>query len=258
MGVLPAQGFIKVFVLFLLVGESLANKGKLSVSYYDSTCPQADELVYQAVKKAAMGDQKAPARLLRMFFHDCFIRSGGPHWKVLKGRKDGRVSIAAETKELPPPNSTVTKLIQSFAKKGLSVGDLVALSGAHTLGVSRCTSFSSRINTGNVDPAMDSKFAMKLQGECSMLNAASGNTVFLDATAVTFDNNYYKRLTRGKGVLTSDQDLYNDARTRELVNLYGRHKGLFFSEFAASMVRMGNIGVEGEDGEVRLNCRVVN
>ncbi|XP_031477024.1 peroxidase 66-like [Nymphaea colorata] len=318
MGVLPAQSFVKFFVLFLLVGESLANKGKLSVSYYDSTCPQADELVYQAVRKAAMGDQKVPARLLRMFFHDCFIRgcdgsvlldgngtektappnlslgafdvidaakakvedacprtvscadilamaardavvlSGGPQWKVLKGRKDGRVSIAEETKELPPPNSTVTKLIQSFAKRGLSVGDLVVLSGAHTLGVSSCTSFSSRINTGNVDPAMDSKFATKLQGECSMLNAASGNTVFLDATAVKFDNNYYKRLTRGKGVLTSDQDLYNDARTRELVNLYGRHKGLFFSEFAASMVRMGNIGVKGEDGEVSLNCRVVN
>ncbi|CAN6485041.1 unnamed protein product [Victoria cruziana] len=333
MGLPPARGFMKVFVLFLVVGVSFAKESKLSVSYYDSTCPRADALVSQAVRKAAKGDQRVPARLLRMFFHDCFIRgcdgsvlldstpeneaekdavpnlslgafdviddakaeveaacphtvscadilamaardavvlSGGPYWKVFKGRKDGRVSIAEETKALPAPSSNVLQLIQKFSDKGLSVGDLVVLSGAHTLGVSGCNSFMNRINASAVDPTLDSKFAVKLQGQCSVdamslnkratisLNTTSVNTVFLDATAATFDNNYYKRLTRGKGVLTSDQDLYSDPRTRELVKLYGRHKKLFFWEFAESMVRMGNIGIKGEDGEVRLNCRIVN
>ncbi|KAE8704684.1 Peroxidase 66 [Hibiscus syriacus] len=237
-----------------------------------------------------MFDTKVPARILRMFFHDCFIRgcdasvlldstpqnqaekdgppnislrafyviddaktklestcpatvscadiitvaardvvamSGGPYWNVLKGRKDGRVSKASETINLPAPTFNVSTLIQSFSKRGLGVKDLVALSGGHTLGFSHCSSFEARLRQ------------------------------FLDSTASTFDNNYYKQVVARKGVFGSDQALFSDYRTRWFVESFANDQSLFFREFAASMVKLGNVGVM-EDGEVRLNCRVVN
>lgn len=55
----------------------------------------------------------------------------------------------------------------------------------------------------------------------------------------------------------SDQSLLGDYRTRWIVEAFGRDEGFFFREFAASMVRLGSVGVV-ESGEVRVNCRVVN
>lgn len=46
----------------------------LSPHYYDHTCPQADHIVTNAVKKAMSNDKTVPAALLRMHFHDCFVR----------------------------------------------------------------------------------------------------------------------------------------------------------------------------------------
>lgn len=50
-----------------------------------------------------------------------------------KGRKDGRISKASETQQLPPPTFNISQLQQSFSQRGLSLDDLVALSGKHTL-----------------------------------------------------------------------------------------------------------------------------
>ncbi|MFS7970238.1 putative peroxidase [Helianthus anomalus] len=61
---------------------------------------------------------------------DDFIwRSGGPSWIVLNGRKDGRISKASETIQLPAPTFNISQLQQSFSQRGLSLEDLAALSG---------------------------------------------------------------------------------------------------------------------------------
>lgn len=57
-------------------------------------------------------------------------------------------------------------------------------------------------------------------------------------------------------MFASDQSLLGDYRTRWVVEAFARDQALFFREFAASMVRLGNVGVV-ESGEVRENCRVV-
>lgn len=46
----------------------------LSSNYYDKSCPNVEQIVSNAVKKAAANDRTVPAALLRMHFHDCFIR----------------------------------------------------------------------------------------------------------------------------------------------------------------------------------------
>lgn len=47
------------------------------------------------------------------------------------GRRDGRESHAAETKQLPPPKASLPQLIAMFAVKGLDLKDLVVLSGKY-------------------------------------------------------------------------------------------------------------------------------
>jgi len=48
---------------------------------------------------------------------------------VPKGRKDGRISKAIETRQLPAPTFNISQLRQNFGQRGLSMHDLVALSG---------------------------------------------------------------------------------------------------------------------------------
>ncbi|XP_072148783.1 LOW QUALITY PROTEIN: peroxidase 40 [Setaria viridis] len=67
------------------------------------------------------------------------IQSGGPSWEVEAGRKDGRTaSLQGANVNLPAPTSGVATLVQKFRNVGLSAKDMVALSGAHTIGKSRC------------------------------------------------------------------------------------------------------------------------
>ena len=189
------------------------------------------------------------------------MQSGGPYWSVLKGRKDGKISKASETINLPAPTFNVSQLIQSFANRGLDVKDMVALSGAHTLGFSHCSSFQSRLRnfsaTHEIDPTLESGFAQILRNKCPKPNVDKNAGQFLDPTSSTFDNVYYKRLLEGKGVFGSDQALFVDSRTRGLVGLFAQDQNLFFKEFAASMVSLGNVGVI-QNGNVRIDCRVPN
>ena len=58
----------------------------------------------------------------------------GPYWKVPTGRRDGKVSVALEALiNLPPPFANITQLKSMFHSKGLSVKDLVVLSGNQNL-----------------------------------------------------------------------------------------------------------------------------
>ena len=58
------------------------------------------------------------------------FQAGGPSWSVPTGRRDGRVSIASEAlNQLPSPFANIKQLKQNFTSKGLSVKDLVVLSG---------------------------------------------------------------------------------------------------------------------------------
>jgi len=79
------------------------------------------------------------------------------------------------------------------------------------------------------------------------------------ATPREFDNGYYQNLVAGAGLLHSDQELFNNGPLDALVRLYSANGAAFSSDFAASMVRLGNVGpLTGSAGEVRLDCRKVN
>ncbi|CAE6220350.1 unnamed protein product [Arabidopsis arenosa] len=202
------------------------------------------------------------ADVIAIAARDVVTLSGGPYWSVLKGRKDGTISRATETRNLPAPTFNVSQLIQSFAARGLSVKDIVTLSGGHTLGFSHCSSFEARLQNfskvHDIDPSMNYAFAQTLKKKCPRSSNRGKNAgTVLDSTSSVFDNVYFKQILSGKGVFGSDQVLLSDSRTKWIVETYAQDQKAFFREFAASMVKLGNFGVK-ETGQVRLNTRFVN
>ncbi|KAH1038414.1 hypothetical protein J1N35_040157 [Gossypium stocksii] len=194
------------------------------------------------------------ADIVAMAARDAIFWSGGPVYDIPKGRKDGRRSKIEDTINLPFPTFNTSELISAFGKRGFSAQEMVALSGAHTLGVARCSSFKNRLS--NADATLDSDFAKTLSKTCS---AGDNAEQPFDATQNTFDNFYFNALIRKSGVLFSDQVLYTTPRTRNIVNGYAMNQAMFFFDFQQAMVKMGKVDVkEGSNGEVRQNCRKIN
>lgn len=63
-----------------------------------------------------------------MFFWQ--VQLGGPFWEVELGRRDSlTASRALANTSIPAPTSNLSDQIKSYAAQGLSLKDLVALSG---------------------------------------------------------------------------------------------------------------------------------
>lgn len=302
---------------------------KLIPHYYAKTCPKAEQIVESVVRKAVIKEARMAASLLRLHFHDCFVKgcdasilldnsstivsekgsvpnknsargfdvvdqiksalekecpktvscadilaiasrdsvvlSGGLGWEVLLGRRDSKsASLSGSNNNIPAPNSTLQTLTTKFKLKGLDVVDLVALSGSHTIGLSRCTSFRQRLynqsGNGLPDSTLNQGYYARLKSGCP--KSGGDNNLFpLDFVSPTkFDNYYFKNLLSGQGLLNTDEELFakGQGKTMELVKLYAANEELFLKQFALSMVKMGNITpLTGTLGEIRVSCRKV-
>ncbi|MCL7051515.1 hypothetical protein MKW94_003374 [Papaver nudicaule] len=132
---------------------------------------------------------------------------------------------------------------------------MVILSGSHSIGQARCTTFRSRIyNETNIDAS----FATSRKTNCPT-SGNDNNLAPLDATPIFFDNTYYKNLVSQKGLLHSDQQLFNGGSTDAQVTAYSNDNPTFLNDFAVAMVKMGNLSpLTGSNGEIRTNCRKLN
>ncbi|KAF8397144.1 hypothetical protein HHK36_016051 [Tetracentron sinense] len=214
--------------------------------------------IKSAVEKVCPGVVSC-ADVLAIASRDSVVILGGPSWNVKLGRRDARTaSQAAANNSIPPPTSSLSNLISKFQAVGLSTKDMVTLSGSHTIGQARCTSFRNRIyNETNID----STFSNTRQGNCPRTSGSGDNNLApLDLQSPTkFDNNYYKNLINQKGLLHSDQQLFNGGSTDSQVRSYSNNPSSFSSDFAASMIKMGDIKpLTGSNGEIRKNCRRLN
>jgi peroxidase len=205
------------------------------------------------------------ADIIAIAARDSVTLAGGPYWDVPLGRRDSlTANLQASNNDIPAPNDTLPTIIAKFRNKGLGVVDVVALSGAHTIGLSRCTSFRQRLynQSGNAapDPTLDAAYAGYLRHDCPR-SGGDDNLFPLDlATPTKFDNLYFRNILASKGLLNSDQVLLTQSgETAGLVVAYSADVDLFFKHFAESMVNMGNVEpLTGGQGEIRKNCRKIN
>ncbi|MCL7035311.1 hypothetical protein MKW94_005851 [Papaver nudicaule] len=196
--------------------------------------------IKEAVEKVCHGVVSC-ADILTMAARESVVILGGLKWRVS-----------------PPPSSSLANLISSYKAQGLSKKDMVALSGAHTIGVARYTNFRSHIyNETNID----SSFASQRQSNCPRTSGSGDNNLApLDVqTQNSFDNNYYKNLFNKKGLFHSDQQLFNGGSTDSQVRRYSNNPKLFNDDFVKAMIKMGNIKpLTVSKGEIRRKCGRVN
>ncbi|CAN6358638.1 unnamed protein product [Urochloa humidicola] len=312
----------------------------LDVGFYDTRCPSAEIIVQQTVATAFRNDSGVAPALIRMHFHDCFVRgcdgsvlidsvppnsstaekdaipnnpslrffdvvdrakaaleaqcpgvvscadvlafaardsvvlTGGLGYQVPAGRRDGNTSLAGDAlNQLPPPFFNASQLVENFASKNLTLEDMVVLSGAHTLGVSHCSSFAgipdnqadrlyNFTSPDKIDPSLSKAYALLLKSICPSDSSQffPTTTPFMDLiTPNKFDNKYYVGLQNNLGLFISDAALMTNATMKALVDSFARSESTWKSKFAKSMIKMGQIEVlTGTQGEIRRNCRVVN
>ncbi|XP_076936880.1 peroxidase 27-like [Bidens hawaiensis] len=319
--------FVLQMIILALICLQAEGQG-LKVGFYKKSCPHAEKIVSNVIKEVMAVAPSLSGPLLRLHFHDCFIRgcdgsilldsttkqsekfsppnlslrgfniidrvklalekacpgvvscadiaalvardvtvaTKGPYWEVETGRKDGKVSLFSDpinpVTGLPPPSANITFLKQSFALRGLNTKDLVVLSGGHTIGMSHCSSFDSRLynftGRGDTDPTMDQNYIARLKLKCKPRDQTT--LAELDPGSFkTFDDSYFRLVTKRRGLLESDAALLNDPETKAYLLKAISHGSTFFKDFGVSMVKMGRVGVlTGSQGEVRKVCSKTN
>jgi peroxidase len=183
---------------------------------------------------------------------------GGPYYSVKVGRKDSKTaSLNLANANLPPSASNLSQLLTKFQAQQLNLKDLVALSGAHTIGKGRCINFRNRIYTDGEN--IDQTYKMTLQNICPS-TGEDDNLAACDVTTEnSFDTAYYRNLLVKKGLFHSDQELYkgDGSEADALVTKYAKNYLAFKSDFINAMIKMGDLK-NTDEGEIRNNCRVVN
>ncbi|KAK3160763.1 hypothetical protein QOZ80_1BG0064110 [Eleusine coracana subsp. coracana] len=323
---------MKSFIFILALLPVTAIGAGLKVGFYSKSCPSVETLVQQAVAAAFKNNSGIAAGLIRLHFHDCFVRGcdgsvlidstsnntaekdAAPNnpslrgfevidaakkaveaacprtvscadilafaardsialtgsnltYKVPAGRRDGRVSTKQDAvNNLPSPLSTAAELVGNFTRKNLTAEDMVVLSGAHTVGRSHCNSFTNRLykfsNASDVDPTISPGYAFLLKSICPSNSSQffPNTTTAMDLmTPGALDNRYYLGLANNLGLFTSDQALFTNATLKASVDEFVKNDKKWKKKFVKSMVKMGDIDVlTGTQGEIRLNCRVIN
>ncbi|KAJ0051894.1 hypothetical protein Pint_03014 [Pistacia integerrima] len=204
------------------------------------------------------------ADILTIAARDVVVLAGGPSFNVELGRRDGLISQATRVSgNLPEPSFNLTQLNTMFAKHNLSQIDMIALSGAHTLGFSHCDRFANRLysfsSSSPVDPSLDPDYAQQLMEACPR-NVDPSIAINMDPeTPQTFDNQYYQNLVAGKGLFTSDEVLFTDPDSQPTVNDFAKSPGDFNGAFVTAMIKLGRVGIKiGNQGEIRTDCAAFN
>ncbi|GAB4843529.1 hypothetical protein Ancab_013491 [Ancistrocladus abbreviatus] len=326
--------FRDVLLTFLIATVAGASNGvalvidiqiTLSLSSYLLSCPSAENVVKNITQTQVAQSPPLAAQLLRLHFHDCFVRGcdgsvlidstpgntaekdalpnltlrgfkvidqikatleqtcpgivscadilalaardavsyqyGRDLWTVLTGRQDGRISIAQEAlANLPSPFSNFTTLEKNFADKGLSVTDLVTLSGGHTIGISHCAPVVPRLynfdGNGGTDPSLDPTYAAYLKTICPPIPDPATVLGMDPNSTLSFDGHYYNIVEQNMGLFESDAALLNNTESALLVDQF-KNLQVFLANFKISAKKMSEIQ-SGNAGEIRKNCSVIN
>ncbi|CAN1165861.1 Peroxidase 27 [Linum perenne] len=281
-------------LIFLQICFFTSANTQLKVGYYAETCPNAESIVKKVMDQVMSVAPSLSGPLLRMQFHDCFIR--GCDASVLidstknnQAEKDaipnlslrgfGTIDRVKAALEMECPGivscsdilaivardvTVATKGLRWEVETGRKDGRISIMNeGSHTIGISHCSSFTNRIynftGKGDVDPTLDSEYIPRLRAECK---TASDETTVVEmdpGSFKTFDDGYFKLVAKRRALFQSDAAMMDNAETKAYVEKSLTVGSTFLKDFGESMVKMGRIGVlTGDAGEIRKVCYKIN
>ncbi|XP_047094455.1 cationic peroxidase 1-like [Lolium rigidum] len=238
--------------------------------------------------KAKVGEDVSCADIVILAARDAtFIVSRGKiDYNVTMGRMDGvKSSAAAADAVLPPSTFNITQLKANFAAKGFNTRELVALSGAHAVGVAHRSSFQDRLDNATATPIVpkyskaltdDVEKQKKLQGtqdpiepnnirdkELAFRNASGYDDTGVDTSKAArgvLDNSYYHANLQNKVLFRSDWELRNDTTgvAGGVMATFEANANKWFLQFGNAMAKLSKLPADGTRFEIRKNCRKNN
>ncbi|URE37420.1 peroxidase [Musa troglodytarum] len=122
------RGATLVVLVVALCLSALGADAHLKVGYYSYSCPAAELIVKEEVEKALIDDPGVGADLLRMHFHDCFVR--GCDGSVLidstednTAEKDAHINLTLEGFEII---DAIKEKLEAACKGVVSCADVLA------------------------------------------------------------------------------------------------------------------------------------
>lgn len=216
--------------------------------------------ILKSMVEVACPQQVSCADIIVLAAREAVALSLGPRIAVPLGRRDS--STASTDKDadasLPAADVGVDGMLETFADKGMTIEESVAILGAHTLGITHCLNINLSRQGG--DGERNPRFKMSLSLRCP-LGTLFQNTTFVlnDPTSLIFDNLFYKNAMVGRGVLRIDAEMPTDPRTAPYVQHFAADQGEFFRVFSSAFVKLSSYGVlTGEQGMIRKRCNTIN
>ncbi|GLT45704.1 hypothetical protein SLA2020_195180 [Shorea laevis] len=83
------------FIIFNLLASSSPTKAQLQLGFYSKSCPKAEKIVQDFVNKHIHNAPSLAATLIRMHFHDCFVR--GCDASILLNSTSGGKAVERES-----------------------------------------------------------------------------------------------------------------------------------------------------------------
>jgi len=206
------------------------------------------------------------------------VSRGNIDYHINTGRTDGVVSSAsAADAVLPPSTLDFEQLKANFAAKGFDTKELVALSGAHVVGVAHKSSFADRLNDTTATPiSPDYKDALvedvkthpiqpnniRDKDETFRTNAGYDDTGVdtSDGAQGRMDNSYYHANLQNRVLFRSDWELRNDmsGQAGNAMETFKRDARVWYIEFGKAMAKLSELKAQGTRFENRTDCRVIS
>ncbi|EMS64081.1 Peroxidase 1 [Triticum urartu] len=276
---------IPISLLVLAASSAVA---QLEMGYYRKSCPDVEAIVREEMVKIISAAPSLAGPLLRLHFHDCFVR--GCDASVLLDSTKGNLAErdAKPNKSLRGFGSVerVKAKLEAACPGVVSCADVLTLMardavvlakgpswpvalGRRDGSVSTATEASDELppSFGDV-PLLTRIFASKGLDLKDLVVLSGAHTLgtahcpsFADRLYNTTGNGLVDPSLDSEGLFRSDAALLTDATTEEYVRhvATGKFDDAFFRDFSESMIKMGNIGVlTGRDGDIRKKCYVLN
>ncbi|XP_075490690.1 peroxidase 72-like [Primulina tabacum] len=247
--------FFVVWSLLALVPDlcfslNTLGTGYLYPQFYDRSCPRAQQIVKSIVAKAVAKEARMAASLLRLHFHDCFVK--GCDASILL---DSAGSLVSEKRSNPNRNSArgfevideIKSALEKVCPHTVSCADIMALAARDStvftggpsweVPLGRRDSLGASLSGSNNNiPAPNNTFQtiltkFKLKGlDIVDLVALSGSHSIGNARCVSFRQRLYNQTGNSLPDPTLDQSYASQLRAR--CPKSGGDQNLFFLDFA--------------------------